>query len=453
MEALNRAEFLGMAGSLLLPEQRARKQRGAFVFFHNGIFETTEGRAAEIERLAKFRVCLTNGYANFEGDDLGRLKTAGCELFLYLWFNGYYERELARGPEPVYIQGFPEVLNALRGFHAHPKWLLNPEQPIQGSGAVLPAFFYDFASLDFRRAYTEFIARYLVRTGYSRVFFDYLGSWALPDGAKEAFRQKHPGKNYDAESVRFLRELRQAVPAIRIFGNQAYRMTPEYYELIDYDLTESHATSFVWGKQAKVILQDGKEREITETFYRLWDGAAGYKEISKQRRERMRMHPAVQVFDLNYLQPRYVRDFIADDRFRPVTDRPAIFYGYVMGKLTGVESSSSDWYARGYRSDELSFLDLGAPATPAFTETETAVVRYFENGFVVATRQAANAKFRPDPAFIERGTVEIEDVYERKKLPVRNRTVTVQIRPAEYPATGSVYPSGRVYLYHRKRTA
>src|SRR5262245_42592273 len=147
-------------GSLLLSlciggARTADAPRGAFVFFSNRVF-ALEGKARTAERtyLRRFRVCLTNGYENFAGTEREALRAAGCELFIYLWFNGYYEKELARTDgEGEYVRRFPDMLEAFRAIHAHPEWLLNPSRPMQGAGAAAPAYFYDYGNPDFRAHY------------------------------------------------------------------------------------------------------------------------------------------------------------------------------------------------------------------------------------------------------------------------------------------------------------
>jgi hypothetical protein len=428
---------------------------GEFIFFSNRIFTRGLNRAAERAYLRRFRVCLSNGYRHFTGRERAALQTSGCELFIYLWFNGYYEKELARTEgESSSIRRFPDMLRAFRTLHRRPEWLLNPGRPLRGSGAAAPAFFYDYGRADFRAHFIGFIRERLARTGCDGVFFDYIGGWALPEEVKSLWRVRHPGRRYDAAGVQFLKELRRAIPGLRLFGNQAYRLPPAYYDCLDYDLTESHATSFVWGREARVYVQGQGMQTVRETFYRPWDGPNGYKAVSRPRRERMAGKPRVRVFDLNYLQPWYV---LNGDRakvegrsvpvYAPRTDRPAIFYGYVLGKLTGVAAFASDWYAPGYGRDDLYFLDLGSPVAPTFRQRKDVVTRYFRKGFVAATRRGGRVAFTPEAKPLPDDVTGLWDVYAQRRVPGWPRRREVVIHPALYPATRAAYPSGRVYLY------
>ncbi len=368
--------------------------QGDFLFFSPRVFQKpadeaqARQRKEHLEWIKRFRICLTNGYQTFSDQDLRELHQAGCELFLYRWFNGYYESELIAEQASVqaeaYINEFPGMAKLFREIDAHPAWLLNPETAIQGGGAEHPAFFYDYGAPEFRRFYAASIKRDLDEAQYDGVFFDYIGSWALPAEMKAAWQTKHPGTTYDEASMEFLQELRAAIGAKRIFGNQAFRGFEGYYNLIDYDASESLATSFVWGKEAVLHMENRGERKVLDTFYRSWDGAGGYKEAARDRLAMTAKNPRVDVCDINYLQPWRVPTGetmeVGQRRvavFTERTDRPAIYYSYAVTKLVGGHVFASDWYAEGYGKDDVYFLDLGEPLEKQFVETPDAVVRYY----------------------------------------------------------------------------
>lgn len=97
---------------------------------------------------------MTNGYQNFAGKELQELHAAGCQLFLYRWFNGFYRSETLPDDAPAqakaYVAQFPGMVSLFRQIQSRPEWLLNPDKPIQGSGAEHPAYFYDYADAEFR---------------------------------------------------------------------------------------------------------------------------------------------------------------------------------------------------------------------------------------------------------------------------------------------------------------
>jgi hypothetical protein len=448
------AMMLGMSGTGKRAHQSKRK-RGEFIFFSNRVFEPGQEHTADIETIQQFHVCLTNGYVNFTGKARDTLRTAGCDLFIYLWFNGFYEKELGLASEEHdSIRQFPDMMEAFRTIQAHSDWLLNADHPIQGGGADFPAFFWDYGNPAFRAYYVGFIRERLRRVGYNGVFYDYIGGWALPEAVKALWRERHPEQSYDEAGVLFLRELRQAIPGLRLFGNQAYRLPTDYYDCIDYDISESHGTSFVWGKETPLYIEGKGMQTVRETFYRPWDGAAGYKAISQPRRERMAQRPRVEVFDLNYLQPWYVptgAQATSEGKsvpvFAPRTDRPAIFYGYALAKLTGIVAFASDWYAPGYGRDDLYFLDLGAPVEPTFHEEPEVVTRGFAHGLVAVTRKGGPVRFSPKSERLPSGVTGLWDVYAQQRVPSWREHHSILIQPARYPATQTPYPSGRIYTY------
>jgi hypothetical protein len=444
-------------------------QKGDYVIFSAAVFQKPANeaearqRAERLEWIKRFRICLTNGYQNFAGKDLQELHAAGCELFVYRWFNGFYASELLPDNTPAatraYLEQFPGMVKLFRQIHAHPEWLLNPGKPIQGGGAEHPAYFYDYANDDFRRFYSESIRRDLDEAQYDGVFFDYIGGWALPAEMSLIWQKKHPGTTYDDSGIAFLKELRAAIGAKRIFGNQAYRLPESYYRVIDYDASESLATSFVWGKEARLQMEGRGEQKVLDTFYRSWDGPEGYKEAARQRLTMAAKSLRVRVCDTNYLQPWRVPTggtVETGGRRVPVfterTDRPAIFYSYAITKLVGGYVFASDWYAEGYGEDDVYFLDLGEPLDRQYVETPDAVVRYYKNGFVLVTRSNMRVIFQPVARFLPAGPAELWDVYEGSRVHDWSTRRAVTVFPAYYPSTQSYYPSGRVYVYLAPRS-
>jgi hypothetical protein len=141
-------------------------------------------------------------------------------------------------------------------------------------------------------------------------------------------------------------------------------------------------------------------------------------------------------------------------------DRPAICYSYVLARLSGrvpyacdvnsrTAAKGKPWTLAAVRSD-LHFLDLGRPLEEDYRETETAVARYFENGFVVANREVISAAFTPNKNMIPDEAIGLWDAYQQKRLPDWPARYTITINPTYYPATKTLAPSGRVYLYMRK---
>jgi hypothetical protein len=462
------------------PTGVATREKADFVFFSYYVFSDPATHDAYLDYIKRFRVCLTNGYTNFSGQDLAEIKASGCKLFVYRWFNGYYVDELLGAN---YYSAYPEVTAGWQEINKHPDWLINPVVPLVGSGAALPAYFFDWANPDLRKFYIDYLVSFLDRTGYDGVFFDYIGDWALPDQVKQLWVIKHPEMTYNEAGALFLRELRAAMGDRPIIGNQAYRLdnAADWYQSLTYDVTESYATADVWGKQADIYVEDQGTVHVQETYYRPWDTWDGYKALMESKT----IGPAVKLagaptrfYPIDYIQPRYVLTGETIDVgngptpvYRRVDDKPAIYYSYALGKLYGFDSYASDWASwqgdsSSFGRDDVYFADLGAPLEAQYRESATTIVRYFQNGFVVVTRNnqydnqitPTNAPtgsgepvaFTPDPSMIPSGVVGLWDAYAGALVNGWSSAVPgVEIRPDRYDATGSYYPSGRVYLYQR----
>jgi len=432
-------------------------RRADFVFFPSTIFSDPAIKAKYFNYIKRFRVCLTNGYDAFTGRDLAELKRASCDLFFYRWFNGYYETELS---DSMYVS-YPHVVDGYRVINSHPDWLLNPTNPIQGGGAVTPAFFYDWGNPQLRKYFVDFVHRSFDYTGYNGVFFDYIGDWALPAAILPIWSEKHPDLSYNEAGALFVQELRASMTSEqRIFGNGTYRLqnARTFYESLDFDVTESYGTSFFWGDQATIYLEGAAMTPIYETFYRLWDGDAGYREYIAWPLSEITGAP-VEFFEIDYMQPRYaptgdtvVVDGVARPVFRAETDRAAIYYGYSLSKLNNISNFNSDWYSAAIGLGEVYFSDLGRPLETSYRELPEVVVRYFEKGFVLITRGTDQVSFAPDVAMIPQTSRTLWDDYAGGAVPNWSRQANaVTVNPQTYPATGGHHPSGRVFLYQARR--
>jgi hypothetical protein len=77
------------------------------------------------------------------------------------------------------------------------------------------------------------------------------------------------------------------------------------------------------------------------------------------------------------------------------------------------------------------------------------VVRYYDHGFVALTTTEKGGVFDLSSSHVPPETREVWDVYERHFIRASRERCHMEIQPAVYPASGSTYPSGRVYLYGR----
>jgi hypothetical protein len=460
------------------PSGVAVREKADFVFFTYYVFTDPATHDAYLDYIKRFRYCLTNGYTHFTGEDLAEIQAAGCRLFVYRWFNGYYVDELLGAG---YYSQYPEVSAAWQEVNRHPDWLLNPVVPLAGNGAALPAYFFDWANPELRKFYIDYLVAHLDQIGYDGVFFDYIGDWALPDAVKRLWPVKHPEMTYNEAGAVFLRELRAAMGDRPIMGNQAHRLdiADQYYASLTHDVTESYATAATWGKEATVYVEGQGTVKVQETYYRPWDGGNGYKALMESQSigpARKVVGTSTQFHPIDYVQPRYVftGEYIdANGTQTPVyrreDDKPAIHYSYATAKLYGFDAYATDWASwlgdsSSFGREEVYFADLGAPVEAQYRETAGAVVRYYENGFVVVTRNNKHdnqaspdngptgsgdpVTFTPDSSLIPAGASGLWDVYAGAAVTGWSPAApAVEIRPDRYDATASYYPSGRVYLY------
>jgi hypothetical protein len=263
---------------------------------------------------------------------------------------------------------------------------------------------------------------------------------------------------------RFVRELRESIGNKLIGGNMAYRAWRSYFPYINYSHKESQGTSHRNAKEAVVYIEGVGQKKIRETFYRPWDGPNGYKELNSPRRTAEENYPEVHTSDLNYIFPRCVPtgelrelDGQTVRVFTRKLDRPAIFYGYALAKLSDRDSYSSELSSRTidtidrhtprFVQDDVYFVDLGPPLEDDYRETESVVVRYFRRGFVVVTRHNRRVQFEPDPEMLPEDGAALWDLHERAEVKQWEDDHTVTIEPVLYHATQTFYPSGRVYLF------
>jgi hypothetical protein len=452
--------------------------RADFIFYPMNVHYDPAARERYFDYLKRFRVCLTNGYEVWTGDDLRQVKEAGCELFVYRWFEGYYAHEPITG-NPAVKDTWAEVGN-------HPEWLINPNAPTAGNGATLPAYFFDWANPDMRSFFIERLVTTLDANGYDGVFFDYIGEWGLPAQISALWTLRHPEMTYNEASAVFLAELRAALGDRRIFGNAAYKAdkaegNTAFYGQVDYDTTESYGTSFTGGKDAVIYIQGKGMTAVKETYYRPWDGPGGNKDYMEGQLYGPMQHQTgtVEFFPIEYVQPAYEKtgdlvivDGVQQPVYRRISDRAAIHYSYALGKLRNLSAYASDWASwegdpSSFEPEDVYFTDLGQPLEGTYRELPDAVVRYFENGFVVVTRtnstntaflpptvgpigSAAPVRFTPDPAMVPADATGLWDTYADAAVSGWTPSAaTVSITPVLYEATGSYYPSGRVYMYTR----
>lgn len=404
---------------------------GAFAFHYASSY-TDE----ELAWFGRFRLVVPGSALPAWQVDL--LRSAGTGLFLYEWATGIYITD----PQQVDPGSWKGEVWANRE-----RWLLNPDGPAEGPDGRWRAYYYDPYHRDFQRAWVGDMDGRRKSAGYQGIFFDLVGSGAVPADLRQVYESRHPAKPYD-------RALADVFAAVRkkgmlVFTNQGYRRAEHYLKVADYDLTESLMTSYAWGFPVTVYVEGAGLVGRRETYYRPW---SSLRTIGDDIQVKVaRYNPAVKVLHLNYANAAYeptgataTVNGASYPVFREVTDRAAIYYGYVAAKLWGQESYS---YGRPLRlgQDEVYFADLGLPLGSGYEERDGVVLRYYERGVVVLNPSTEVRSVSLASPLVPAGVAGVHDLYAGDLLP----GLTVTIAPTRSEASGQVYPSGRVYLYAR----
>lgn len=402
-------------------------RRGPLVFVPTSAL--VDPTAETLRWLSRFDLILTNGYDLAPVQTRLPLQRAGSHVFLYVWSNGFTEKE-ARGELPQ-SPWWREVLAQ------HPEWLLNRD-PLQGPPGTPPSYYFDLSQQNMREWLGRRLADWRSATGYDGCFFDMAGSTALPDEIRKLWQAAHPDLPYDQAFLQTLQAVRGADPESLIMANQAYNTLPEALRIVDYDLTESYGASYLWGPEQKV-----GDRVLPETYLRPWRGAFGLRSMYGAVQAALEKTPPRRGFlYLDYMRPRY-RPLAADGQdWQSELDREAIYYSYVAARLFGAEAFCSGWYAGFEYRGPLYFADLGRPVGNRPRQYKGIAIREYERGIValLAAPEAADASLRV------RHTGALYDLYTGRSLPVREGRATIRLEPSCSPLTGTVNPIGRVFL-------
>jgi hypothetical protein len=318
-----------------------------------------------------------------------------------------------------------------------------------------------------------------------------------------AHTRDDPTKSYDQNAVAFLRKLRARSPdpaGFPIWSNQAYKCgdkatgANEYYKVVTLDQIESVFTSWRnmrgWKRGVRVKV-DGVWHEdaipVETEIIPFFKGMRRLEPVLRQiEYARANYENHTEAITLNFVRPRY-EPF--EDGYVAVVDREAIYYGYLGALVAGIHAYGWDYFdtyvnytgsdrARSrvpdlpretglprhghfkWAKDPVYFLDLGDPVeegyqTMTMAEGRTAVVRFFEKGFI-----AVNAS---DPAQdivvdlsgseslkdLSAGAVGYYDHFARAYLPSDTRYFKVPA--AYYPLADKLTNSARVYSYVDER--
>jgi hypothetical protein len=423
------AALLPLLLIVVIGRAEAGTQKGSFAFYYTGSF-TDE----ELAWFQRFEVVVPGNI--LPAPQVDALHQAGSRIFYYAWSTGLYIDDPARLD--------PSSWEALV-YRNRSSWLLNPTYPDSGPDGRFRSYYYDPFSSTFKKSWSQELSSTLLDADYDGVFFDLVGSAAVPSYLQKVYASRHPKTAYDRSLADAFRQLKRK--GSLIFTNQGFRAAQYYFSVSDYDLTESMMTSWAWGQTVRIYLEGKGLVERDESFYQTWPRMKAAVDDIQAKVDRY--NPLVKILHLNYTNPLYQPtgqtawvNGVAYPVNREAIDKPAIHYGYVAAKLWGHDSYSHNPTVR-FSQDEIFFTDLGAPLGQSYEERDGVVLRYYEKGVVVLNPSAASQTVDLSSPRVPLGVSGLQDLYD--DVTVFGLTVTIDPTPSS--ASGRVYPSGRVYLY------
>jgi hypothetical protein len=179
---------------------------------------------AQVQWYAGFEVLVVHD--PIPREQLDTLHRAGTKVVLYEWAVAYYES--LKTPWHMRLPS-SALLNAT---------------PLRGhlGAADADAWYYDPAAGEHARDRAVVLARRLRTLGFDGVFLDTTTAASVHPAALEAFRNRHPGRSYDADFARFLETLRKELRGGIIVTNQGFREAGHVLPYADWDVSESLIT-------------------------------------------------------------------------------------------------------------------------------------------------------------------------------------------------------------------
>ena len=380
------------------------------------------------------------------------LHLSGARLLTYEWMPAGYHYTNGSPDDPFMVWVYPR----------RDSLTLNPNGPFPHceDAGWCEDYYYDLAipSLVSRRI--NFLTSSIENT--DGIFFDWASGAFLDENEytaiRDTFRNRHPGLVYPAVVGEFYRGLKEADSSKLLITNQGFRRCQYILPLVDYDMTESYATSdeyfgdtiFIEGLGRQEVPRtiyypvsdDYRTGHIEDQIYYLnflkscWDGHGGanFKNF---------------VY-MNYAAPEFIPtgDTINGYAvFRPEVPRNAIYFAYVIPKLLNFMVYTETPWKHRYERDSIYFYDLGEPLDTSYDSLGDHVyVRYFSQGFVVAGEWQDTIFVHLESPYIP-SHLPFYDAYERSWDTTGVNSVDFTVRPKYDSLIGRMAPSGRVFLY------
>jgi hypothetical protein len=198
------------------------QRRGAFAFHYGPVLDE---RA--LGWYSRFDLLVTHD--PLPPDQVKVLHAAGTKLVLYEWAVAFYETRATDWQRSLLEKGHAALLNA---------------KPLYGGvgSTSAPAWYFDPADDAHATGRAADVKRRLADAGYDGIFLDTTTFDSVHPDARAEYARRHPTVPYDRAYSVFLRHLREQMPGMIIFTNQAYMKADDYLPYVDWDLTESLIT-------------------------------------------------------------------------------------------------------------------------------------------------------------------------------------------------------------------
>ena len=390
---------------------------------------------ADLDYLSRFDVVVTHDLAGPQ--TVERLKKGGAKLFFYEWLPALYYTD---HPGPWERQVHRE----------RRQWTLDPEESDpdpMGKKIGCKDYFYDMADDALLARRVEHLARKAKSGGYDGIFFDWGSGWhALEENgyrfATAAFQRRHPGVRYDDRVNAFLGMLR--AKGLYIALNGAFRSAHAQLEQhADLDVVESMFTSEQCQNPIEAVVVGEGAQSVCETSFTPLSRALEL--AARLPREARSVNPKVRFLFLNYALPHFRptgEQIAGESSYGKGADRQALYFGLALSYLGDASGfSCGPDVSLPYPRDGIYLQDLGAPAGPPRPLGQSAVLRPFARGFVIAGERRATLEVA-----VPAGVRSVRDLYAAKRLAVSRGRALLELAPEEYPS-GSTHPMGRIYLY------
>ena len=420
-----------------------------------GVFATGNSHpdSMELQWLLNFELVQIGGIGDEVSDSIiNILHLSGARLLTYEWMPAGYH----------YIDGSPDDPFMAWVYPRRYSLTLNPNGPFphcNGAGWC-EDYYYDLAIPSVVSRRINFLMSSIENT--DGLFFDWASGAFLDESEytpiRDTFYNRHPGLVYSAVVGGFYRSLKEADSSKLIFTNQGFRRCPYILPFVDYDMTESYATSDDYFGDTLYIEGLGLQ-EVPKTIY---------YPVSDDYRTG---HIEDQIYYLNFLKSCWDENGGADFKnfvymnyaapeffptgdtingyavFRPEAPRNAIYFAYVIPKLLNfMVYTETPWNHR-YERDSIYFYDLGEPLDTCYDSLGGHIyVRYFSQGFVIVGEWQDTISVRLESPYIP-SHLPVYDAYERRWDTTGVNCVDFIVKPKYDSLIGRMAPSGRVFLY------